>query len=189
MVTLASGELAATSDETTWDVQLIAADRERTRELSPDADLAGLGRVPVALPVYLVREGGALRLVVLPVWGAGYAATIWGYLALDGDLETVRAIQFYEHRETPGLGAEIDGEAWRQSWRGKRVRDETGALRIGVAKEALDSASADAPYVVDGITGATRTGRGVTNLLRFWLGPDGFGPFLARLAAQAGARP
>jgi Na+-transporting NADH:ubiquinone oxidoreductase subunit C len=101
----------------------------------------------------------------------------------------VRSIQFYEHEETPGLGAEIESDAFLRQWQGKRLRDETGALRIAVAKDPVDPASPDFPYTVDGISGATRTGRSVTRLLRFWLGPDGYGPLLERLAAQGGEEP
>jgi Na+-transporting NADH:ubiquinone oxidoreductase subunit C len=189
MISLATGEAVETGDHTVWDVHQLAADPERTRELDEDEDPADLGRVPLELPVYLVREGAALRLVILPIWGEGYIATLWGYLALDGDLERVRSIQFYEHEETPGLGAEIESESWQRRWQGKRLRDESGALRIGVAKDAVDPASPDFPYTVDGISGATRTGRAVTRVVRFWLGPDGFGPFLERLAAQGGELP
>jgi Na+-transporting NADH:ubiquinone oxidoreductase subunit C len=189
MISLATGEPVETGDETVWDVQQIAADPELTHELPEERDSAYLERVPYALPVYLIREGEALRLVILPVWGEGYLDTIWAYLALDGDLETVRAIQIFEHDETPGLGAEIESEAWRRQWQGKRLRDETGALRIGVAKGHVDPASPDFPYTVDGISGATRTGRGVTKLVRFWLGPDGYGPFLERLAQRGGGLP
>jgi Na+-transporting NADH:ubiquinone oxidoreductase subunit C len=114
---------------------------------------------------------------------------MWGYLALDGDLETVRSIQFYAHEETPGLGAEIDTERWRSQWQGKRLRDETGALRIRVSKASVAPGSPEFPYSVDGITGATRTGNAVTRIVRFWLGPDGYGPFLERLTAAGGDRP
>jgi Na+-transporting NADH:ubiquinone oxidoreductase subunit C len=122
----------------------------------------------------------------LPVYGTGYISTLRGYLALDADLNTIRGLSFYEHAETPGLGSEIENPRWRELWVGKRARDAAGALRLGVARGAVDPDSPDADFLVDGISGATRTGVGVTNLLRFWLGPDGFGPFLERLAREGG---
>lgn len=186
LVELASGAWAEPDEETVWDVRQLADRREHCRELDEDDDPAEIECVPPELPVYLVSEAGALRLLILPIWGAGYISTVFGYLALDGDLETVRSLQFYEHEETPGLGAEIESEAWRSQWPGKRLRDENGELRIGVAKDRVDPASPDYPYTVDGISGATRTGRAVTRVVRFWLGPDGYGPLLARLAADAG---
>ena len=98
-------------------------------------------------------------------------------------------LTFYEHGETPGLGARIDDPAWKDLWMGKRVRDDAGALRIGVARQAVPSASPDAPFLVDGIVGATWTSSGVDALVRFWMGEDGYGPFLEKLAAENGGAP
>jgi Na+-transporting NADH:ubiquinone oxidoreductase subunit C len=129
-----------------------------------------------------VRDAQRVRLIVLPVHGSGYVSTLYGHLALDSDGRTIRGLDFYEHAETPGLGSEIETPAWRALWPGKLTRDASGALRVGVAKGKVDPDGPDAAYQVDGITGATRTGIGVTNLLRFWLGPDGYGPYLERLS-------
>ncbi|NNL65750.1 MAG: FMN-binding protein, partial [Myxococcales bacterium] len=104
----------------------------------------------------------------------------------DADTQTVRGLDFYEHGETPGLGSEIQNPAWRALWPGKRVRDAEGRVRLGVARGPIDPRSADAAHQVDGISGATKTGEGVTHLLRFWLGPDGFGPYLERVARENG---
>jgi len=150
--------------------------------LASDQDIARLGRRARYARVYTISDEQGLRLVVLPVEGSGYISTLRGYLALDPDLRTIRGLSFYEHGETPGLGSEIDKPAWRALWPGKQIVDEAGRLRIAVVRGRADPASPDAPYQVDGITGATRTGDGVTNLLRFWLGPMGFGPYLERLA-------
>jgi Na+-transporting NADH:ubiquinone oxidoreductase subunit C len=188
LVALATGDFAAPGPEAVWDVRQLAQDPERCTPIPRERDDADVGCVPFELPVYLVHEAESLRLVILPVYGTGYISVMWGYLALDGDLDTVRSLQFYEHEETPGLGAEIDTEPWRRQWQGKRLRDETGALRIRVSKEAVAPGSPDFPYSVDGISGATRTGNAVTRIVRFWLGPDGYGPFLERLALAGGDR-
>ncbi len=119
---------------------------------------------------------------MLPVYGQGYLSTIRGYLALAGDTNTVRGIRFFEHEETPGLGSEIESEAWRSAWRGKRLRDEQGEIRIRVVREA-QSGALPAEHRIQGISGATRTSDGVSNLVRFWVGPDGFGPYLERIRA------
>ena len=105
--------------------------------------------------MFLVVEHGRLRLLILPVYGAGYVSRLYGYLALDGDLNTVRGLSFYEHAETPGLGSEIDNPVWRSQWAGKQVRDATGAIRLGVARGPLDAQSPNARFEVDGIAGAT----------------------------------
>ena len=135
--------------------------------------------------VYLVRDGERVELVLLPVQGPGYISTLYGYLAVAGDANTILGLGFYEHAETPGIGAQIDDPDWRALWRDKKIRDEQGRLRIGVAKGRATQ-GALATYQVDGISGATRTGEGVTRMLHFWLGPDGFGPYLERIRAGEG---
>ncbi len=150
-------------------------------ELPVDRDRAGLGSRENVATVFELREEGALRLVVLPVRGTGYQSTLKGYLALKADLNTVAALTFYEQDETPGMGARIEEDAWQALWPGRQVADADGVIRIGVVKGAGTGV-----HEVDGISGATRTGTGVTNLLRFWLGPDGYGPYLDRLKSEAG---
>jgi Na+-transporting NADH:ubiquinone oxidoreductase subunit C len=148
---------------------------------SKDADIAGIGRRAKHATVFIRREGGKPTLIVLPVHGAGYQSTLYGYLALRGDGNTVAALNFFKQGETPGLGARITEPAWQALWPGKRIADEGGTVRIAVVR-----GTAAGPYEVDGISGATRTGTGVTNMLRFWLGEYGFGPFLARVTAARG---
>ncbi len=186
VVELASGRFAAELDPGEVDVRQAEPDPAFSEPLPRERDPAGIGRRPHHVTVYLVRRSGVLRLLVLPVYGAGYASTLHGYLALDADGNTVRALEFYEHGETPGLGSEIENPDWRSLWAGKLVRDETGAIRIGVARGQSDRTAPEARFEVDGISGATRTGQGVTRLLRFWLGPDGYGPFLERMTRGGG---
>lgn len=179
VVELASGRVASAIDPYKFDPRAAANDAATSVALPAAADAAHIGRRANDALVYLVRRGGKLALVILPVYGVGYTSTLYGYLALEPDGETVVGLKFYAQQETPGLGGKIDDPAWRAQWPGKKLRDDEGALRIGVAKGK--AGPDEAPYQVDGISGATRTGRGVTNLLRFWLGREGFGPFLERL--------
>jgi Na+-transporting NADH:ubiquinone oxidoreductase subunit C len=148
--------------------------------LPADRDRAGLGRREDVATVFELRENGALRLVVLPVRGSGYQSTLKVYLALEGDLNTIAALTVYEQDETPGLGARIAEESWQALWRGKQLADAAGAIRIEVVKGA-----AAGPHQVDGVSGATRTSAGIGNLVQFWLGPDGYGPYLDRLRGEA----
>jgi len=153
-----------------------------TRTALPgERDLAGLGGREDVATVFELREGGKLKLVILPVRGSGYQSTLKGYLALKADLNTVAALTFYEQEETPGLGARIGESAWQALWPDKRVADAEGVIRIEVVKGAGAGV-----HQVDGISGATRTGSGITGLMRFWLGPDGYGPYLERLRKEAG---
>jgi Na+-transporting NADH:ubiquinone oxidoreductase subunit C len=176
LVDLAAGIFDTQTDPATFDAAAAAADPARSVALSPDQDIAAIGRRAKLAPVYLVRQDDRLLLVVLPVHGTGYQSTIRAFLALDGDLETIAAISIYEQAETPGLGTRITEPEWQDQWAGRRIADETGAIRVGVAR-----GPAGDEFEVDGITGATRSTMGVSNLVRFWLGPDGFGPFLANL--------
>jgi Na+-transporting NADH:ubiquinone oxidoreductase subunit C len=181
VVDLESGAYAESIDVRTYDQRRAAHDPEQSIALPPQRDGAGLGRRARWATVYLVRQKGRVRLLILPVSGTGYASTLYGYLALDGDINTIRALSFYEQGETAGLGAQIQDPQWQAQWRGKKVRDESGATRVRDA-----SADGQSEYEVDGISGATLTGTGVTKLVRFWLGPDGFEPFLERIATEQG---
>jgi Na+-transporting NADH:ubiquinone oxidoreductase subunit C len=154
-----------------------------TTRLSAGDDIAGIKRRVNRVTVYLVRRDARLETVVLPVHGYGLWSTMYGYIALSGDASTVRGITFYAHAETPGLGGEISEPAWQRGWEGKRVFDDRGELSLRVVKPG---AGGDDPYRVDGISGATLTSSGVNNLVRFWLGEQGFGPYLQRLRAREG---
>jgi len=177
-----SGEPLDHVDGATYD-PWAAAEDPRTGTRAPD-NRAMVGRVPDGLLVYEVWTGdGALDALVLPVHGMGLWSTLYGFLALEPDGETVRGIVFYQHAETPGLGGEVDDPAWRERWVGRRALDPAGDPRIQVIKGRAGD-PADDPHRVDGLTGATLTGNGVSELLAFWLGGDGYGPFLERARSQ-----
>jgi Na+-transporting NADH:ubiquinone oxidoreductase subunit C len=151
-------------------------------EIDKGSDMAGIKRIPAAVNVYFVKDKGRLDQVILPVYGKGLWSTMYGFLSLDfADLNTIRGITFYEHGETPGLGGEIDNPRWQESWRGKKAFDEKGQVKISLAK---GKAAPAAEHEVDGLSGATITARGVKNLVRFWLGEYGYGPFLKRLRKE-----
>ncbi|MDP1702746.1 MAG: Na(+)-translocating NADH-quinone reductase subunit C [Aestuariivirga sp.] len=182
VVDLATGEIDRSMLPEQLDSRAAAQDPSRSVAIPSDRDIAGIKRRSSHEVVYLLRSSGMLRLIVLPVRGQGYASTLYGYLGLAGDANTVVGLGFYQHGETPGLGGQVDSPEWRARWEGKMVLSPDGKLRIGVAKGA--PTAANAPYEVDGLTGATFTSQGVNNLVRFWLGDDGFGPFLNRIRQQ-----
>jgi Na+-transporting NADH:ubiquinone oxidoreductase subunit C len=187
VVDLDTGMYVDGIDAAGFDQRKAAEDPAQSVELSADRDIAGLGRRSNKGGVFLLRDDeGRLRLIILPVSGTGFASTIHGYIALAGDLNTIRGITFYEHEETPGLGAEIENAEWRAKWNGKKVRDDSGSIRVRVVDGTVEAGSPTAIHEVDAISGATWTSNGVSNLVRFWLGDDGFGPYLKRLAASEG---
>ena len=167
------------------DTRKLARDAETSIALPPGGDPAVLRRRENLTSVYLLRDdAGALESLVLPVRGYGLWGTLYGYIALSGDLERVEGLVFYEHKETPGLGGEVDNPLWRAKWRGKTLRGAEGDLRIEVIKGQVDAGAPEAAHQVDGLAGATLTSRGVTNMVRFWLGEAGFGALLARLGRE-----
>jgi len=153
-----------------------AKDPERGMEV--ENDVAKIKQIGKYQPIYLNREGDRIKRVVVPVYGKGLWSTMRGFLALDGDLKTIKRLAFYSHAETPGLGGEIDNPRWKESWIDKQGFDEKGTPQIKVVKGRADPSAEDE---VDGLSGATLTARGVENLVQFWLGEEGFGPILETL--------
>ncbi len=181
IVDLQTGRFSDAFDALAYDQRRASSDPELSVAVAPERDIASIGRRARYATVYLARREGRIERVILPVRGYGLWSTMYGLVALTGDFNTIDGLVFYEHGETPGLGAEIDNPAWQAKWRGKRIYDEQGDVRIEVVKRIADPRSPDADYQVDGIAGATLTSRGVGNLLRYWLGEDGFGPFISQL--------
>jgi Na+-transporting NADH:ubiquinone oxidoreductase subunit C len=154
----------------------------------PEQDSARLGRRSRFVPVYLVWEGEALNRIILPVHGKGMWSMLYGYVALQADLNTIAAVVFYEQNETPGLGDQVMRPTWLAQWRGRKIYDERGDVRFAVSGSRVDPESSAARYSVDALTGATVTADAVTGLMRYWFGPHGYQPFLERLHDQSVAR-
>jgi Na+-transporting NADH:ubiquinone oxidoreductase subunit C len=166
---------------TGFDQRKSASDPASSIKLTGEQDIAGIGRRSNYAPVYILKDGEQTQQVVLPVHGYGLWSTLYGFISLESDFNTIRGLQFYEHAETPGLGGEVDNPKWRKSWKGKVAYDEQGQLQIQVIRGSVDFSLAEAKYQVDGLSGATLTSNGVTNLVRFWLGENGFGPYLEKM--------
>jgi Na+-transporting NADH:ubiquinone oxidoreductase subunit C len=164
----------------TFDIVRAARDPAYSRPMSPDP--AGIGRRANFGEVFLARDdSGKLSNVILPVHGYGLWSTMYGFLALEPDLNTIAGISFFEHGETPGLGGEIENPGWQEGWVGTQLRDDEGNLAFRVSRGRTPEGVADADYRIDGLSGATITANGVENLVRFWMGEEGYGPYLARL--------
>lgn len=185
MVELETGEFSAEHDPDNFDMQVAARDPRLGVAIPPWEDIAGITRRSRFAPVYLVRDAsGALDMVILPVHGYGLWSTMYGFLALSGDGQEVRGLTFYQHAETPGLGGEIENPRWLARWEGRRVFGPEGEVRLQVVHGSVDPASEWAEWSVDGLSGATLTADGVSNMVQYWLGEQGFGPFLARLQEE-----
>ena len=118
-------------------------------------------------PVFMAADADGETVYAIPVFGKGLWSTLYGYLALEADLETVRGMTFYAHGETPGLGAEIEQAWFQDNFVGKKIYDAGELRTIRVVKGTVENRipAEDRDYYVDGISGATITGRGVSNLL------------------------
>ena len=188
IVDLQSGEFSPDFDAASFDSRAAARDEETGYRIPADLDLAAIKRRSRYMDVYLLLENDKLQQLILPVHGKGLWSTMYGFISLSDDFSTVNGFAFYEHGETPGLGGEIDNPTWKKQWPGKKIYDEAGTTRIEVLKGRVDQDSADAIYQADGLAGATLTARGVGNLLKYWLGEDGYKPFLENFKKE-GVKP
>jgi Na+-transporting NADH:ubiquinone oxidoreductase subunit C len=187
VVDLESGEFNDDVDAASFDQRRAARDPAMSKALARKQDIAGIGRLGRYATVYLVKDGDAVEQIVLPIHGYGLWSTLYGFIALEPDLNTVVGLKYYEHSETAGLGAEVDNPAWLSQWKGRRVFNASGEPVLRTVK-GVSLATGDAAfYEVDGLAGATLTSDGVTNMLHFWLGEQGFGPFLVKMRKRVGS--
>jgi len=178
VVDLETGAYAEGIDPATYDPVEAAKDPASSVRVPSEIDIAKVGRRAKHALVYLVRRDGEVSKIILPISGYGLWSTLYGFLALEADANTVSDITFYAHGETPGLGDFIVKPEWRELWRGKRAFDDSGALELQVIKGRVSADDPLADYHVDGVSGATLTGNGVSNMMKYWLGDHGYGPFL-----------
>jgi Na+-transporting NADH:ubiquinone oxidoreductase subunit C len=168
-------------DPAGFDQRASAKDPGASIRLLGAADVAKIQRRENQALVYLVKDGaGALDKIILPIHGYGLWSTLYGFIALEADGNTVAGLGFYEHGETPGLGGEVDNPRWKAIWPGKQVY-QADQVAIEVLKGAVSAGSAQQQWQVDGLSGATLTTKGVNNLVRYWLGEQGFKPLLDNL--------
>jgi len=181
VVELGSDAYATDIDPATFDQRKAASDPERNVKLSGDEDIAGIKKRAKHAKVYVVRDGENVERVVLPVHGYGLWSTLYGFISVESDGNTVYDLKFYEHAETPGLGGEVDNPRWRALWEGKVIYDESGDVAIEVVRGQVPANAAGAEHKIDGLSGATLTSKGVSNLVRYWMGEQAFGPYLKRV--------
>ena len=177
LVDLSTGEFVEGIEAEGYNQRKAAKDPSTNRVVSSVNDIASIKRQAKVAKVYLIQNNEQVEKIILPIHGYGLWSTLYGFIALEGDANTVAGLGFYEHAETPGLGGEVDNPNWRAQWTGKRVyRDDAVAIRL--VKGGADRSD---KYGVDALSGATLTSRGVDNLIKFWLSDEGFRPFLNNL--------
>jgi len=184
IVNLETGKFDFDINVLDYDEGSFSRNPETSIELSSDKDIALLKRRENFQTVYLHYENDDLNAIILPVRGYGLWGTMKGYLALRPDFKTIIGLEFFDHKETPGLGGEIDNPKWKAIWKGKEVFSNSGDVVISVIKGSVDKSSNQSKYQVDGLSGATITSNGVTNLLSFWLGDMGYGPLIENIKSS-----
>ncbi|MDB9952545.1 Na(+)-translocating NADH-quinone reductase subunit C [Porticoccaceae bacterium] len=180
VVDLSTGRFTDAIDAATYDQRKASKDPALSTALDPKQDPAKIKRRVNYATVYMVEGEQGIEKIILPIKGYGLWSTLYGFIALESDLETVAGIGFYEHTETPGLGGEVDNPKWKSSWIGKQAYNQ-GELAITVLKGKADMSRAGSESQIDGLAGATLTTRGVDNLVRYWLGDQGFRPLINSL--------
>ena len=181
IVNLESGQFNSEINVLDYDEGSFSRNPETSIGLTSDQDIALLKRRENFQTVYLHYDDNALNAIILPIRGYGLWGTMKGYLALKPDFKTIIGLEFFDHKETPGLGGEIDNPKWKAIWKGKEVFSDSGEVVISVIKGSVDKSSDQSKYQVDGLSGATITSNGVTNLLSFWLGDMGYGPLIENI--------
>ncbi|MBU2711571.1 Na(+)-translocating NADH-quinone reductase subunit C [Zooshikella harenae] len=183
IVDLQTGQFTDKVKASSYDQRKAAKDPKQSDIVPSNQDVASIKRQAHYATVYVVEKNNTIDTIILPVHGYGLWSTMYGFLALKGDTKTVVGFGFYDQGETPGLGGEVDNPKWKSQWPGKVVYDDQFQVKIDLIKGGANPSNPNFDHQVDGLAGATLTTRGVENLLHYWLGENGFGPFLANLRA------
>ncbi|MCE9786167.1 Na(+)-translocating NADH-quinone reductase subunit C [Shewanella chilikensis] len=176
VIELKTGDEVTDINGDTYDQQ--KASRDPATSVVPEHDIASIKRIAKNAVVYLVRDdAGKVTSVILPVHGYGLWSTMYAFLALEPDMNTIQNLVYYNQGETPGLGGEVENPSWKAKWQGKKLFDEQGNIAITVTK---NPAVAETDHGVDALSGATLTSNGVQHSLTFWLGEEGFARFIEK---------
>ena len=203
IVDLETGDYVENINANEYDQRKAAKDPAQSVAIPKEKDIAHIRVKAKYAKVFLVKEGGAIKSIILPMNGYGLWSTLYGFLSVDPDGQTVQSINFYDQAETPGLGGEVVNPNWRALWKGKKVYAETdqpslekgliteadiGEPALSLIKGVVDNTKPGSQYQVDGLAGATLTSTGVTNLVRYWMSNEGFAPYLKKVRTVKGVK-
>ncbi|OQY20242.1 MAG: hypothetical protein B6I36_01895 [Desulfobacteraceae bacterium 4572_35.1] len=183
LVDLANGDYTTAVDAATYDQKEAVNNPALSEAIPADLDVAGIGTRAKYAAIYVTKDGD----FILPIRGAGMWGPMYGYISVGSDCKTVKGFTFYQHAETPGLGAEVDNPRWKAQWTGKELLNDSGDLALKIVKNgSFDPNAADANNTIDGLAGATVTGNKVQGIISYWFGEHGFKKFLANQKAKRG---
>ncbi len=175
-VKLGTDEVADVPDNySAADARTIA---EQSSPIETTGPKPGVARRENVAYVYQVVKDGKVESYVIPIYGKGLWSTLYGFIALADDGDTVVGISYYQHAETPGLGGEVESDKFKNDFKGKEIYDDEGDPAVKLIKGSVGPSTPDAEHSVDGLSGATITSKGVQNMVNYWLGDDAFGPYL-----------
>jgi Na+-transporting NADH:ubiquinone oxidoreductase subunit C len=164
-----------------YDQILATKDSNLSTKVPQDKDIAIIKNRENIGKVYIIRDNlDEISKLILPIRGFGLWGTMYGYISLENDFNTVAGIEFYQHKETPGLGAEVDNPKWKSLWPGKQIYQEN-KVTLKVLKGKVENDDPMSTYKVDGLSGATLTSRGVSNMIEYWFGDSGYSNMLKEL--------
>jgi Na+-transporting NADH:ubiquinone oxidoreductase subunit C len=156
-------------------------DSNLSKPLSAADDIAIIKNRENVGKFFIVRDqNNNIDKLILPIRGYGLWGTLFGYVAIEEDFNTVAGLEFYEHKETPGLGAEVDNPRWKALWPGKKIYKDDKVV-LSVIKGKVQTGDVNSNYKVDGLSGATLTSRGVNNMLTYWFGESGYSKLFKEL--------
>lgn len=171
-------------DANSYDQVAAIKDPKYSVKIPSAIDFGGLSMRSKLAKVYLKRDSsGTIETIILNVWGKGLWSTMYGFIALEPDTKTIKGFAYYTHGETPGLGGEVDNTSWKRQWIGKKLYDENNKFAFEVMKGSVDNTHGLAQYRVDGLSGATITGKGVSTSMKYWFSEHGYANFLANVRA------
>ena len=164
-----------------YDQIIVTKDPNLSSKVPTSEDIAIIKNRENVGKIYILRdEIGAIDKLVLPIRGYGLWGTLYGYISIEDDFNTVSGIEFYDHKETPGLGAEVDNPKWKAQWKGKKIYKDN-KVNLEVIKGKVEEGDSESTYKIDGLSGATITSRGVTNMVAYWFGESGYSSLLREL--------
>jgi len=164
-----------------YDQIVVTKDPNLSSKVPTSEDIAIIKNRENVGKIYILRdEMGTIDKLVLPIRGYGLWGTLYGYISIEHDFNTVSGIEFYDHKETPGLGAEVDNPKWKAQWKGKKIYKDN-KVNLAVIKGKVEAGDSESSYKIDGLSGATITSRGVTNMVAYWFGESGYSSLLREL--------
>ena len=164
-----------------YDQIVVTKDPNLSSKVPTSEDIAIIKNRENVGKIYILRdEIGTIDKLILPIRGYGLWGTLYGYISIEDDFNTVSGIEFYDHKETPGLGAEVDNPKWKAQWKGKKIYKDN-KVNLAVIKGKVEVGDSEASYKIDGLSGATITSRGVTNMVAYWFGESGYSSLLREL--------